>query len=194
MSAELPITNVTDVTRTLRTAVATVASPFTGTEQVQDWGGAWWEYEIEFAISRTAADGKKLAAFLAALGGKGGTFTFRDPFIRNPVSLGTPLVNGGGQTGNALISDGWSKGMAAGDFIQLGSGSTTRLYQLTADFTPSAGNATLQIIPPLRSATVNNEVITVASPGVLLRLNDPAPTRIGLGDFYRFSIKAREAI
>ncbi len=194
MSAELPLTNVTDVTRRLRAAVAVSESPFTLTQQVQDWGGECWEYEIEFAVSKWAADGRRLSAFLASLGGPRGTFTFRDPFIRNPVALGAPLVNGAGQSGSALVSDGWLKGMAAGDFIQLGSGSTTRLHQLKSDFMPSGGNATLQIIPNLRVPTIDNEVITVANPGVLLRLTDEVPTRIGLGDFYRFSIKAREAI
>lgn len=194
MSAELPLTCVTDVTRRLSTAVAGSESPFTLTEQMQDWGGERWEYDIEFAVPKLAADGKRLAAFLAALGGRRGTFTFRDPFIRNPVGLGAPQVNGAGQTGNALITDGWAKGMSAGDFIQLGSGATARLYQITADFTPSGGAATLQITPRLRAATVDNEAITVISPGVLLRLNEPQAVRIGLADIYRFSIRAREAI
>jgi hypothetical protein len=194
MSAELPLTSVTDVTRRLATAVGTSVSPFTGTAQVQDWGGEWWEYEIEFAVLKHAADGRRLSAFFAALGGQRGTFIFRDPFIRNPVNLGTPQVDGAGQTGSSLITDGWSKGMAAGDFIQLGSGATTRLYQLTADFTPSGGAATLQVTPQLRAATVDNEAITVVSPGVLLRLTAPQPVRIGLADIYRFSVTAREAL
>lgn len=194
MSAELPLTRVTDVTRRLATAVGITPSPFTLSAQVQDWGGEVWEYDIEFAVLADSADGRRLGAFLASLGGPRGTFTFRDPFIRNPVGLGAPMVNGGGQTGNSLITDGWLKGMAAGDFIQLGTGVSTRLYQLTADFTPSGGAATLQITPRLRSATVDNEAIVVTSPGVLLRLVEPQSVRIGLADLHRFSVRAREAI
>lgn len=194
MALELPFGAVTDVTRTLRAAVAVTASPFTGTEQVQDWGGEWWEYEIEFAVPKASEDGRRLAAFFAALGGSRDTFIFRDPFIANPANLGTPLVNGAGQTGNSLITDGWSRGMKAGDFIQLGSGDTTRLHQMTSDFTPSGGAATLQIVPRLRAATTDNEPLTVVQPGVRLRLAGPQPVRIGLADLYRFSVKAREAL
>jgi hypothetical protein len=194
MASELPIARVTSVTRTLRASVAASASPFTGVEQVHDWGGEWWEYEIEFAVQKLTDDAKALSAFLAGLGGRRSTFIFRDPHIRNPAGLGAPLVNGGGQTGNSLVSDGWAKGMAAGDFIQLGTNDTARLYQLTAGFTPAGGAATLQITPRLRTASVDNEAITVVSPGARLRLIDPVPVSIGLADIYRFSVRAREAL
>ncbi len=193
-AAELPITSVTDVSRTLRAAVAAVASPFTGTQQVQDWGGEWWEYEISLAVTQGAA-GRQLSAFFAALGGQRDTFIFRDPFIENPPALGSVLVNGAAQTGNSLITDGWgTRKMNAGDFIQMGSVSTTRLYQLTADAVPSAGAATLQIVPKLRASPADNEAVNVINPGVLLRLTSPVPASIGLADLYRFSITAREAI
>ena len=83
---------------------------------------------------------------------------------------------------------------AAGDFIQLGTLGTTRLYQVTADATPVAGGATLQIVPKLRAPSVNNEAVNIRTPGVLLRLTSPVPASIGLADIYRFSISAREAL
>lgn len=193
-AAYLPVVCITDVTRRLAATVSISTSPFSGTQQVQDWGGEWWEYDIEFAVPRLAADSRRLSGFLASLGGPRTPFIFCDPFIRNPVGLGAPQVNGAGQTGNAIITDGWVNGMSAGDFIQLGTGDSTRLYQLTADVVPVAGAATLQVTPRLRAPTIDNEPITVASPGLLLRLSDPQTVRIGLADLYRFSIKAREAL
>ena len=194
MSVELPFTLVTSVTRTLQTATAVTSSPFTGTQQVQDWGGEWWTYEIEFTV-RQGADGRRLSAFFAALGGSRGTFIFRDPFVGYPLVTGPALVNGAGQTGNTLAVDAMgTQALLAGDFIQLGALGTTRLYQVTADATPVAGAATLQIIPKLRAPSVNNEAVNIKNPGVLLRLTSPVPASIGLADLYRFSISAREAL
>ena len=194
MSVELPFTLVTSVTRTLQTATAVTSSPFTGTQQVQDWGGEWWTYEIEFTV-RQGADGRRLSAFFAALGGSRGTFIFRDPFVGYPLVTGPALVNGAGQTGNTLAVDAMgTQALLAGDFIQLGALGTTRLYQVTADATPVAGAATLQIIPKLRAPSVNNEAVNIKNPGVLLRLTSSVPASIGLADIYRISISAREAL
>lgn len=193
-AAELPVTLVTAVTRTLQVAVAVATSPFTGTQQVQDWGGTWWQYEIEFAAMQ-GANARALSAFFAALRGAAGTFTFRDPFIENPPGLGTPLVNGASQTGTSLITDGWTGGgLKAGDFFSIGTGAAIQFYQMTADAPPSAGAATLQIIPALRSSPADNAVLNVVNPGVLLRPSGPVPAQIGLADIYRFSLSAREAI
>lgn len=190
----LPQGAVRQVRRTLTTAVAVQKSPFTGTEQVQDWGGEWWEYVIDFAPVGYA-QGKALSAFFAALGGRRTPFLFQDPTIRNAAGVGVPQVNGAGQTGNSLATDGWSAtGLQAGDFFSLGVDAATRLYQLTADVVPVAGAATLNFIPKLRVSPADNAALGVVSPAVLLRLTGPVPTDIGLADIYQFSITAREAI
>lgn len=194
MIATLPISRVTDARRTLMTAVSDSRSPFTGTSQTQDWGGEWWVYEIDFA-TMSRADGKILSAFFAKLGGKRTPFLFVDPWIKNPSGLGTPLVNGGGQTGNSLVTDGWSAaGLKTGDFFSLGADVTTRLYHVTADVVPVAGAATVQFVPALRSPPADNAPLVVASPPVLLRLDSPVPTGLGIADDYRFTVSAREAI
>lgn len=191
---EFPAAGVTGVKRTLRSAAAVATSPFTGTQQVQDWGGAWWEFEIDLAVQQDQA-GRQVSAFLASLRGPVNTFVFRDAFIRNPLGLGTPLVNGSGQVGGTLVCDGWTgTGLRAGDFFSLGTGTATRLHQVILDAPPTAGAATLQFVPPLRSSPANNAPLNVVNPGVLLRLTAPAPSEIGLADLYRFTISAREAI
>lgn len=68
MIPELPLTLVQSLERRLVAATAVAASPFTGTEEVQDWGGEWWDFAIEMART-TGRDGRRLSAFLAALGG-----------------------------------------------------------------------------------------------------------------------------
>lgn len=190
----LPVQLIKSLTRTLGAAAAVTTSPFTGTQQVQDWGGSWWEYEIEMA-GQQGRNGRILSAFLASLRGPVGTFLLTDPSIYNATGVGTPLVNGANQSGNSLITDGWSAtGLKNGDFFQLGTDVNTRLYQLTADVVPSGGAATLQVIPALRSSPADNAPLIIAAPQVLLRAKGPIPAAIGGADRYQISFSAREAI
>lgn len=194
---ELPLTLVQALERRLVTATAVAASPFTGSEEVQDWGGEWWDYGIEMART-TGRDGRRLSAFLAALGGPRGRFLFRDPTIRQPESLLAPFVSGGFQTGNQLVTAGWpsfSTPLLAGDFFSLETGGGTRLHQLTADaITDDAGQATLAFVPRLRSSPADGTLLEIAAPAVVLRLTAPVPTRIGRAESFLFTLAAREAL
>jgi len=105
------------------------------------------------------------------MNGQYGTFLLGDPANTAPrgVGTGTPLVKGGSQTGDSLITDGWTNSttgiLKAGDWIQLGSGSSSRLHKVLDDVnSDSGGNATLTIWPSLRSSPADNAVITVNSP------------------------------
>jgi hypothetical protein len=197
MIPELPLTLVQSLERRLVTATAVAASPFTGTEEVQDWGGEWWDYGIEMART-TGRDGRRLSAFLAALGGPRGRFLFRDPTIRQPGTTLAPQVAGGFQTGSQLVTGGWppfSTPLRTGDFFSLGTGAQTRLHQLTADVVADdAGLATLAFVPRLRSAPVDGTSLEIAAPAVVLRLTAPVPTRIGRADTFLFTLAAREAL
>ena len=197
MIPELPLTLVQSLERRLVSATAVSASPFTGTEEVQDWGGEWWDYAVEMART-TGRDGRRLSAFLAALGGPRGRFLFRDPTIRQPGSLLAPLVAGGFQTGSTLVTAGWppfATPLFAGDFFSLGTGAQTRLHQLTADVaTDETGQATLAFVPRLRTSPVDGAPLEIAAPAVVLRLTAPVPTRIGRADTFLFTLAAREAL
>lgn len=197
MIPELPLTLVQSLERRLVTATAVSASPFTGTEEVQDWGGEWWDYGVEMART-TGRDGRRLSAFLAALGGMRGRFLFRDPTIRQPGSTLAPEVAGGFQTGGMLVTAGWppfTTPLLAGDFFSLGTGDQTRLHQVTADVvTDEAGVATLSFVPRLRSSPIDGTPLEIAAPAVVLRLTAPVPTRIGRADSFLFTLAAREAL
>jgi hypothetical protein len=197
MIPELPLTLVQSLERRLVTTSAVATSPFTGTEQVQDWGGEWWEYGIEMA-RMNGRDGRRLSAFLTALGGPRGRFLFRDPTIRQLGLAFAPYVAGAGQTGGMLSTSGWpasSTPLFAGDFFSIGSDHQTRLHQLTADVISNvAGLATLSFVPKLRSAPADGASLELAAPAVLLRLTAPVPTRIGRADTFLFTLTAREAL
>jgi hypothetical protein len=112
----------------------------------------------------TAEQGRALRAFVGAQQG-GDKFQFVAASMQpRGVATGAPLVNGAGQTGYSLITDGWTINttniMRADDIIKLGNHS--KVYQLAADVNSDAlGQATLVLTTPLRTATTDNDVITV---------------------------------
>lgn len=189
-----PSPAIRSVGRTLRRSAALIESTFSGDTFVQDWRGAWWEYEIEIA-PRAEDDARVLSAFFTALGGPVGTFLLTDPAISNPTGLGIPRVNGAGQTGSSLVTDGWTgSGLRAGDFFSLGTDAATRLYQVTADAVPSGGAATLQFAPALRSSPADDALLNVVAPQVHLRLRAAVSDMMELGRIARYSFSAREAL
>lgn len=188
---------VRSVERRLAAATATTVSPFTGTVQAQDWGGRWWEYQLELGPFR-GNDGRAAEAFFQALGGPATAFLFADPSLANTASVGTPLVAGASQAGGTLATDGWTPSttvMRAGQCFSLGSDTNTRLYMVTEDaVSDGAGAATLSIVPELRVSPADNDPLEIADPEVLLRLAEPVPARVQPGALYRFAVTAREAI
>lgn len=195
MTVLLPREAFTDVRRVLLDSVALVQSPFSLSRQAQDWGGRAWSYEIDFAIQQ-GRQGRQLSAFFAQIG-RAGTFLLRDPGFATDAA-GSPLVMGAGQTGVSLVTDGWpvnSTVLRYGDAFQIGTGSATRLHQLTQDAVSGpTGVATLNFVPALRYAPADNAPLEVQRPAVLLQLVDPVPAAFGLGEFYQFTLKAVEAI
>lgn len=159
-----------------RTVVGISSSPFTGQQQVYKHQGEWWEAEVTLPPMKRAT-AEQVAAFLIKMKGQYGTFLLGDPANTSPrgVGTGTPLVNGAGQTGSSLVTDGWTLSttgiLKAGDWIQLGSGSTTTLHKVLDDVdSDGSGNATLEIFPSLRSSPDDDATITVSSPKGIWRL------------------------
>ena len=190
----LPLTLVASLERRLVTSVAEARSPFTGTSQIQDWGASWWEYQIEMAVTQ-GAKARRLSAFFAALGGLRGRFLFPDPSIELPVAAGNPYVTEVQVAGSSTLKTaGWGLGLRAGDFFQLGSDATTRLYQVTADIVPMGSEAVISFVPSLRASVPVSALLGLSAPSVLLRLTAPVPTVIGRADQHRFTLSAREAL
>jgi hypothetical protein len=153
-----------------RSVVGFSASPFTGQQQVYKHQGQWWEAEVTLPPMKRE-DAEQIAAFLLKLNGQYGTFLLGDPANTVPrgVGTGTPLVYGASQTGSELVTDGWTTSttgiLKAGDWIQLGSASASRLYKVLNDVNSDAsGIATLDIWPNLRSSPADNAQITVIAP------------------------------
>lgn len=180
--------------------VSEAVSQYTGAAQVYKHQGEWWEGEVTFRTMNHAQVGE-VKAFLAALYGRYGTFLYGDPDYlakgANGTLGGTPLVNGGSQTGNQLITDGWPNSttpLKKGDYFQLGTGAASRLYMMTEDaVADGSGNATLNFVPRLRSSPSNNQAIITAQPKGVMRLSEnPAEWSSDKSSLYTVTLAFRE--
>lgn len=153
-----------------QSVVGVSKSPFTGQQQVYKHQGQWWEMEVTMPpMKRDEAE--QVAAFLLKMNGQYGTFLLGDKANTAPrgVGTGTPLVNGASQTGDQLLTDGWTTSttgiLKAGDWIQLGTGSATRLYKVLDDVdSDGLGEATINIWPNLRQSPADNAEVFISSP------------------------------
>lgn len=167
-----PNVKVRSITWEAKTKVAMTESPFTGVQQVVEHAGQWFEAQITLPPLERA-DAEEMVGFFLALNGVRGTFTFGDPDFSAPrgTAAGTPLINGGSQTGSTITTDGWGASQTSllkrGDWIQIGN----YMHKITQDATSDgAGEATLEIFPSLRSSPSNNATITTSSPTGYFRL------------------------
>ncbi|TXH19016.1 MAG: hypothetical protein E6R03_01215 [Hyphomicrobiaceae bacterium] len=187
-----------------KNVVAVSMSPFTLSQQVQKHPGAAWEVEVDLA-SMSRAEAEVWSSFLLKLGGRYGTFLMGDPNAEIPrgaaaMSPGTPLVRGTGQTGQEIIFDGAPTSVTgyflAGDYLQIGSGSSTRLHKVLEDCDSDAdGIVSATIWPALRASPADNAAIIVSAAKGIWRLNDNTIAwEERPGDRYGLSFSASEAI
>lgn len=177
------------------------ASPFTLQQNVQEHQGEAWIVEIAVGTMKRA-DAEAWAAIFLLLGGRSNTFLFGDPAgtaARGSVP-GAPKVDGAGQTGRTLDTKGWTASqtgvLLAGDWIQVGSGATQRLYKVTEDAdSDGSGLAALSIWPRLRESPDDSETLVVANCKGTFRLgSNTMEWDIDASLFYQTSFVAVEAI
>lgn len=185
----------------LRTAVPRSESPYSFVEQVVKFSGEIWE--IECGLPRIFRDdAAAFDAFLLKLRGRWGTFLIGDPNGYNPRGswAGTSLVNGGGQTGDTLNLKGFTPSQTnvarEGDYLQLGTGSNSRLHKVVANAnSDGSGNASLLIAPNIRTSPANNAtIITTGARGKFRLAENLNGFGIDVESTYQISFKAIEAL
>lgn len=180
-------------------AVAVSESPFSFAQQVQEHPGEAWEIGFTLTLLNRA-QAEEYNAFLLSLAGRVGTFTMAVPGSETPrgVATGTPLVNGAGQTGRTLNVDGFTPGVTgilkAGDWVQLGSGATTRLYKVLADANSNgSGQVSLDLAPKIITAPNDNDPLIVTNAKGLFRLKSNSnPVNIKPPNQHSVQFTARE--
>lgn len=190
---------VSDFIIDLVRSVGVSESPFTFAEQVQEHQGEAWTIQATLKLlNRDQAE--EYNAFLLKLHGRLGTFTMAVPGSETPrgVATGTPVVKGADQTGNILETDGWTISttniVKTGDFMQLGTGSDTRLYKILDDAnSDGSGNATLTIAPKIKVAVADNDPIIISNAKGLFRLSSNSnPVNISPPNQHTISFGAKE--
>lgn len=152
-------------------------SQFNGYYQGIAYGGDAWAASLSFKLPYKT-DGRLLSSFLLEAGEEGARFMLPNPiYARQGSAAGTPVINGGAQTGKTLNIKGLTASAAGvfliGDMLQLATG---QLIQVTkADVNADAsGDATVNFQPVLRSSPADNSAIISDTPQAKFRLIRPA--------------------
>lgn len=182
-------------------AVAASRSPFTLQQFTYEHAGQAWQAQISYPVM-DRAEFEPLATALMKLNGIFGTFLLGVSAITTPrgSELGTPLVDGAGQSGQSLATKGWTANesgvLLAGDFFQLGSGATARLYKALDDVDADAGGlAAIDFWPRLRESPAADAAITTSGCQGLFRLaSNELPWEEFDLPFWGLSIEAVEAL
>jgi len=170
-------------------AVAISQSPFTFQQQVISHGGQKWEASVSIPpVRRDLAAPWK--AMLTALKGQTGTFLLGDPDYATPQGTVTSCVLTG-SAGDETASVVMTGSLLAGDYIQLGTGSSSRLHQVLVDQT---GNGSLEIWPALRSDYTGASVTFNAAKGVFRLSSNMTSWSINNASAYGISFEAVESI
>jgi hypothetical protein len=143
-----------------RSVVGVDASPFTLQAQSYAWRGQLLSATVRLPRMARASAEAWIAA-LMSLNGREGSFLLGDSANTAPRGTASGSWTAAATAANASdlnIATG-TGGFLPGDWIQLGSSATARLYKVLSNDTSS-----LSIWPRLRTACVGGEVITYTSP------------------------------
>lgn len=157
---------IANITLMAENAVAISQSPFTFQQQVVAHPGQRWAASISLPPMKRQ-DAESWVAFLLSLYGQVGTFLLSDPNCPAPRGTATSatLTGTAGSTSPTITMTGT---LLAGDYISLGSGSSTRLHKVVQD---RSGTGTIEIWPALRESVTDAAVDLTEAKG-RFRLKD----------------------
>ncbi|SDC31111.1 hypothetical protein SAMN05444678_102269 [Sphingomonas sp. YR710] len=126
----------------------------------------FWKCQVSFPLVMSEAEFLPWRAFLLACNGQANSF--RIEIADSPQTAATSvLVNGAGQAGLSLATDGWPTSgivLKAGHAITVGE----QPIVLAADAVASGGAATLSLSRVLRSSPADNAPVEVRLPTALM--------------------------
>lgn len=156
--------------------VSLTQSPFTYAQQVAEFQGSVWTTTVSLPPMKRSQAGV-WQAFFMQLHGRNGTFLLGDPDGQSLLGslTNTIQVNGDHSIGAYdIVIDGADVSTTifkAGDYVQFGSGATSKLHMIISDVTSdSSGNATLPIEPPLKSSLSDDDSIVTSSTKAVMRM------------------------
>lgn len=164
----------------LKRVTAVSESPFTGQQQVFDYGYALWTANLSLP-PMLRPDAANWEAFMMKLHGRVGTFLLYDPDARLPqggvnttatlegaVAVGDFTI--GIDTNNANMTNVFK----AGDYIQIGSAAAAKLYMIVDNANSNgSGVATVNIEPPIKVAASDGAAVDYTSAVGVFRMDSP---------------------
>lgn len=154
-------------------------SPFNGSSQTVSRPGARWGCSMEFA-NLTTYQARQLEILIAQMKAGAKWVRLRDFAVYPRPALGAPNVKDAGQLGEFVTTRGWSPNrivLRLGDYVTI----EQELKRVCADvISTAAGEATLQIVPPLRTSPLPGDLVEVKAPYGVFKLpsdNVPKPRR-----------------
>ena len=153
----------------IRRAVASAKSPFTGHEQVYAYDIACWQATLSLPAMKRSQAGAWQSFFLK-LKGRANTFLIGDPDGASQEGTATTCtLTSAASIGESTISATINGSIKAGDYIQFGSSSTSQLHMVVADASQGTG-VTLTIEPELKVA-VSTGAATIVDAKCVMRMD-----------------------
>jgi hypothetical protein len=158
-------------------------SPLAGTFQDIVRPGARWRCEMSWK-TLNYDDSQALMAWSAQMA-KGGVRTALPNYAYKARGslAGTPLVNGGSQVGNTLLTKGWTASAASvlkpGDLFQITNGTLHQLVMVTGTANINAdgsGDASVPIESSLRFSPTDASALVVSAPPAYFAFAKPSAT------------------
>ena len=171
----------------------TNVSDWTGRRQTLASGRGWWEAQITFPPIVGTTNINAWRSFIAKSRGSANDFQVPVDPVAQSASTATPLVNGAGQQGRALNTDGWPLSttvLQAGQYVTI----NNQLLQLTENVTSNgSGVAVLTFEPPVRVSPADNAAIEYKNPFCLMYLVEEPTLSVETGYVYSLSLNLRES-
>lgn len=190
--------NIAEVVFKLKRVVSRTFSPYTLHDQAFRWPGEQWMVDFTLPPIGDIDVANEWKAFGVRLEGSYGRFYMGDPSAPTPrgAATGTPLINGAGQLGNSIVTDGWTAGVTnilkAGDYVQIGTRLHMQMVNVNSD---GSGNTTLTLQPAVISAPADNSAVVVNNPKGIFKLStNTFEWRVSPGPFYYISFQAEEVV
>lgn len=184
-------------------AVAYSRSPFTFSGQAHAYAGQMLQADITLPPMRRS-DAERWLAWLISLKGQLGTFYLGDPLACTPMGSArdahTIQVNGAVSSGGIIAIDSapasQSDYLKAGDYIQIGSGTSRQLFKVLQDVsTNSQGEASVDVWPNVRTSIASNAAVTVESTQGLFRLSSNSQSwSVNEASIYGITFSAMESL
>ena len=164
----------------LQRKTAISVSPFSGAQQIYEYDYALWSATLTLP-PMLRSDAANWQAFILKLHGRKGTFLLGDPDARTPrgtisgaVTLGASIGVGNFTISISTSQNNLVNAFRAGDYIQLGSGGTSKLHMIVDDVTTDgSGDADINIEPSIKTALTSGGTVTYTNAKGLFRMESP---------------------